>query len=210
VHYVTVAKRLGIGNVTAYEMLRLLEEKGLIKAEYQSNPDQHGPGRSAVLFYPTREASNLINVLAGDEANLEDWQVVKEQILQQLREGKAGGYEELLSNLLARIPERRSPLIILTEMITAVILILTTIQDAPEIRALLERLQQIGLPKKISLSVMSGIAMLLSVMECANRRYSTVLLSHFSQYEDALSQLSEDSRRQLSDFTREAVRILSS
>ncbi len=210
VHYVTVAERLGIGKVTAYEMLRLLEEKGLVRAEYQANPDQHGPGRSAVLFFPTQEANRLINLLAGNSADMEDWQVVKEQILQKLREGKAGGYEDLLSNLLDRIPERRSPLIFVTELITAVILMLTTIQDAPEIRALLERLHQIGLPQKINLSVMSGIAMLLSVIERTNRRYSTILLGQFSRYEDALSQLNEESRRQLGEFTREVVQILSS
>jgi predicted transcriptional regulator len=210
VHYVTVAERLGIGKVTAYEMLRLLEEKGLIRAEYQANPDQHGPGRSAVLFYPTQEANRLINVLAGNPADMEDWKVVKEQILQRLREGKAGGYEDLLSNLLTRIPERRSLLIFVTELITAVILMLTTIKDTPEIHALLERLQQIGLPQKISLSVMSGIAMLLSVMERANRRYSSILLSHFSRYEEAIAQLDEESRRKLGEFTREVVHILSS
>jgi DNA-binding Lrp family transcriptional regulator len=208
-HYVTVADRLGIGKVTAYEMLRLLEDHGLIRAEYQTNPEQHGPGRSVVLFYPTREAGQLMNVLAGDPASLEDWQVVKEQILLQLREGKAGGYEDLLSDLLSRIPERRSTLIFLTELITAVILMLTAIQDAPEIRALLERLQQIGLPQKVSLNVMSGIAMLLSVMERTNRHYSTILLAQFSRYEEALSQLNEDSRRQLGEFMREAVNILS-
>jgi len=210
VHYVTVAERLGIGKVTAYEMLRLLEEKGLIRAEYQANPDQHGPGRSAVLFFPTQEANRLINELAGNPADFDNWQVVKEQILQQLREGKAGGYEELLSNLLARIPERRSTLIFVTELITAVILMLTTIHDVPEIRTLLERLHQIGLPQKINLSVMSGIAMFLSVIERANRRYSTILLAQFNRYEDALSQLSEESRRQLGEFTREVVQILSS
>ena len=210
VHYVTVAERLGIGKVTAYEMLRLLEEKGLVRAEYQANPDQHGPGRSTVLFYPTQEANRLINELAGNPADFDNWQVVKEQILQQLREGKAGGYEELLSNLLARIPERRSPLIFVTELITAVILMLTTIHDVPEIRTLLERLHQIGLPQKINLSVMSGIAMFLSVIERANRRYSTILLAQFNRYEDALSQLSEESRRQLGEFTREVVQILSS
>jgi uncharacterized protein (DUF2384 family) len=87
---------------------------------------------------------------------------------------------------------------------------LTTIHDVPEIRTLLERLHQIGLPQKISLSVMSGIAMLLSVMERANRRYSTILLAQFNRYEDALSQLSEESRQRLSEFTREVVQILSS
>jgi predicted transcriptional regulator len=210
VHYATVAERLGIGKVTAYEMLRLLEEHGLVRAEYQLNPEQHGPGRSTVLFYPTQEASRLIKSLAGDSANQEDWQIVKEQILQKLREGQAGGYEDLLSSLLGRIPERRSPLIFVTELITAVILTLASIQEAPEIRTLMERLSRIGLPQEVGLSILSGIGMLLSVLERTNRRSATILLNQVSRYEDALSQLSEESRQQLSEFTREAVRILSS
>ncbi|MEN4012473.1 MAG: hypothetical protein ROW48_10595 [Bellilinea sp.] len=210
VHYVAVAERLGISKVTSYEMLRLLEEKGLVRAEYQSNPDQHGPGRPTVFFYPTQEANRLLTELAGNYSNLEDWQVAKEHILQQLREGKAGGYEDLLSNLLIRIPERRSPLIFVTELITAVILMLATIQEAPEIRALIERLHRIELPQEIGLSVLSGIGMLLSVLERKNRRFSTILLAQISRYEDALLQLSEESRRQLGEFTREVVQILSS
>ena len=210
VHYATVAGRLGIGKVTADEMLRLLEEHGLVRAEYETNQDQRGPGRSSVLFYPTIEANRVMNVLVGNSIDNKDWVEVKGQILQQLREGKAGGYEEMLSNLLAHIPERRSPLILVTELITAVILMMRSIQDAPEIHAILERLQQIGLPQKISLNVMSGIAMFLSVMENTNRRSSTFLLAQISRYEDALSQLSEESRRQLGEFTREVVQILSS
>jgi DNA-binding PadR family transcriptional regulator len=210
VHYVTVAERLGIGKVTVYEMLRLLEDHGLVRAEYQANPDQHGPGRSVVLFYPTQEADRLINGLAGNSANLVDWQVIKEQILQKLREGQVGGYEELLSNLLARIPERRSPLIFATELITTVILTLATIQDAPEIRAILERLRRIGFPQEIGLSVLSGIGMLLSVLERTNRRTATILINQINRYEEALSQLSEESQRQLGEFTREVVRIISS
>ena len=210
VHYKTVAERLGIGNVTAYEMLRLLEEKGLLRAEYQSNPDQNGPGRSSVYFHPTQETNRLIETLAGSQVDTEDWHNVKELILQQLREGKAGGYEDLLSNLLLRIPDRRTPLIFLTELNTAVILMLATIQEAPEIQEMIKRLQKIGLPQEVGLSVMSGIGMLLSVMERTNRRYSTSLLTQFSRFEDTLVQLSEDSRQKLSEFTREIVQIVSS
>ena len=210
VHYVAVAERLGISKVTAYEMLRLLEEKGLVRAEYQSNPDQHGPGRPTVFFYPTQEANRLFKILTGNPADFQDWQIVKEHILQQLREGQAGGYEDLLSNLLLRIPERRSSLIFVTELITAVILWLATIQEAPEIRALIERLRRIGLPQEIGLGALSGIGMLLSVMERTNRRSSTILLAQISRYEDAFIQLSEESRRQLGEFTREVVHILSS
>jgi hypothetical protein len=208
VHYVTVAERLGIGNVTAFEMLRLLEERGLVRAEYQTNSDQHGPGRATVNFYPTQDAKNLINFLVGNSVDMEDWQAVKEHILLKLREGKAGGYEELLSTLLLRIPERRSPLIFVTELITAVILMLATIQEGPEVRTLLERLYKIGLPQQISLSVLSGIAMFLSTIERTNRHFSTIVLTQINRYEDSLSQLNDESRRKLSEFTREAVHIL--
>jgi len=210
VHYKTVAERLGIGNVTAYEMLHLLEEKGLLRAEYQSNPDHKGPGRSSVYFHPTQETNRLIKTLSGSQGDSENWQIVKEHILQQLREGKAGGYEDLLSDLLLRIPDRRTPLIFLTELNTAVILMLATIQEAPEIQGMMKRLQKIGLPQEVGLSVMSGIGMLLSVMERTNRRYSTSLLTQFSRFEDTLVQLSEDSRQKLSEFTREIVQIVSS
>lgn len=95
-----MAERLGIGNVTTHEMLRLLEERGLVRAEYHLDPDQHGTGRSVVLFYPTKEANRLINELAGESGNFEDWPIVKDHILKQLREWKAGGYVGLLSALL--------------------------------------------------------------------------------------------------------------
>lgn len=208
VHYVAVAERLGIGNVTAYEMLRLLEERGLVRAEYHLDPDQRGPGRSMVLFYPTQEASRLINELAGETADLDDWRAVKERILKQLREGKAGGYEALLSDLLARIPERHSPLIYATEIITAMILTLASVQETPEAYKLMERLRRIGLPGEIGLNALGGISMALSLLERVNRRLSTLLLAQVGRYETMLSKLNEENRLRLSDFAREVASIL--
>jgi len=208
IHYVALAKRLGIGNVTAYEMLRLLEERGLVRAEYYLDPDQRGPGRSMVLFYPTQEASRLINKLAGESADLDDWQAVKERILKQLREGKASGYEALLSDLLVRIPERHSPLIYATELITAMILTLASVQETPEARRLMERLQRIDLPGEIGLSALGGIGLVLSILERVNRRLSTLLLTQVGRYETMLSKLNEENRLRLGDFTREVTKII--
>jgi len=53
VHYVAIAERLRLGKVTVYEMLRLLEERGLVRAEYDMDSGSHGPGRPTVLFQPT-------------------------------------------------------------------------------------------------------------------------------------------------------------
>jgi DNA-binding PadR family transcriptional regulator len=209
VHYVTIAERLHLGKVTVYEMLRLLEERGLVRAEYEVDSSPHGPGRPTILFQPTEEARRAINQLAGDSAEVNDWQMVKEHILQKLREGKADGYEELVTALLARIPERRSPLIFVTELITAVIITLATIPDAPQIHTILERLGRIGLPQEIGLSALSGIGFVLSALERINRRTATVLLAQIGKYEDMLSQLSEENRHRLSEFAREVTRILS-
>lgn len=210
VHYVTVAERLGIGKVTTYEMLRLLEERGLVRAEYNQSADQPGPGRPTVLFYPTQRARQLIGQLAGANSGLEDWQIVKDRILQQMREGKAGGYEDLLSDLLNRLPERSSPLVFITELITTILLALATVPEAPETEALMKRLRRIGLPEEVSLSALSGISLAISLFERINRRASTMLLSQIGRFDAMLSQLNEENRRRLSDFTREAVLILCS
>lgn len=207
-HYTLVAERLSIGKVTAYEMLRLLEEYGLVSSEYQKRSNRSGPGRSVVLFYPTQEALRLIKEIAGEDTDISNWSIVKNQILQKLQTGEVGIYKELLEDILIRIPEGRSPLIIITELITAVILLLSFIQDSPGVKNLLEHLQHIGLPKSASLHVMSGIATFLSAIEKTNRRYSSVLLSEFNRYEEMLSKLDNEYRNVVSEFTREAVTIL--
>ncbi len=109
VHYSTLAERLGVGKVTAYEMLRLLEERGLVRKVYQPNPDQHGPGRSTVIFAPTREGGQLMRRLSGEAAELEDWRSLRDRLLQQLRECQANGYENLLHDLLAHLPAAAPP-----------------------------------------------------------------------------------------------------
>jgi predicted transcriptional regulator len=209
VHYITVAERLGVGNITAYEMLRLLEDYGLLSTEYQINPEQHGPGRSQVLFYPTKEADLLIKRLTNDPLDIQEWETVKEQILETLRTGNAKGYDDLLANLLSRSSEKKSPLIFATEMITSVILTLISLQDRPEIQNLLKMLGRIGFPHEIGLSVMSGITMFLSALENTNRHTTSLLLAQMSHYEDVISQLNKEKKGLLNAFTREVVQILS-
>ncbi|MFH1633420.1 MAG: hypothetical protein ABIG63_05335 [Chloroflexota bacterium] len=209
VHYVTLAEHLGIGKVTAYEMLRLLEDRGLVRSEYHLPGEGRGPGRSTVLFRPTAEATRLLFDLAGGSPEDEDWDIAKEHILQQLREGKAVGYDGLLTDLLARIPEQRSSLIYLTEMITATLLALGALRDSAEASGLAGRLRRIGLPGEIGLSALGGVSVALSMMERVNRRVSTFLLAQSGKYHTMFSQLGEENRRRLSEFAREAAKIVS-
>jgi DNA-binding MarR family transcriptional regulator len=209
VHYVMIAERLHLGKVTVYEMLRLLEEKGLVCSEYNLDSGTRGPGRPIILFQPTAEARRVIQQLTGDPADLDHWQVAEEQILQKLVEGKADDYEELVKDLLLRITERRSPLIFIAEVITVIILILETVMNAQQVRSMLERLLRSGLPAKISLSALGGIGLAISAMEHINHRTATILLAQLGKYEELLVQMSADNQCRLSEFAYEVVQIIS-
>jgi DNA-binding PadR family transcriptional regulator len=119
VHYADVARALDVRPVTAYEMLRLLEAKGLVRSE-TARPQGH-KGRSVVVFYPTEKATALLSELADDNVNEREWDEAKAGILQALEQGKGTDYQEMLEEVLLRIPERRIPLLFGADMVTAII-----------------------------------------------------------------------------------------
>jgi DNA-binding MarR family transcriptional regulator len=205
-HYTAVAGRLGIGRITAYDMLRLLEEKGLVTSEYIM--PSSGPGRSTIVFRPTEQGEALMRQLAGETWDGGEWETVKVRIVQALQAGPGEDYEPLLEDILARLPERKTPLIYTAEMVTAIILSLYQLKEQVPTSQLWEHLRDVGLPEEVGLNALGGVAMGLSLVEQANRRLTLKLLSYTRQYQDYLADLSAESRRRLSEFTDEVMRIV--
>ena len=208
IHYIELAKHLEIGKITAYEMLMLLEKRGLVKTEYYLPPGHRGPGRSEIFFRPTKEATRLFEQLSGSTADIETWEIAKQNILKELHEGKAGGYETLLNDLLVRIPEQRSPLIFMTEMITAIIITINSIKKAAEDNGLVDRLSRIGLPGELGLIALAGIGAALTLVEDVNLNLSTFLMKQSGKYQEMLTQLNEEKRKQMIDFTQDVIKIV--
>lgn len=200
-HYSAVAERLGVSPMTAYDMLRLLEERGLVVSEYVL-PEQ-GPGRSTIVFRPTAQATALMSQLAGTGWDREKWEEVKGRILQALREGRGTDYQDLLEEILSRIPERKSPMLYVAEMITAVLLHLHQLKEEARSSGLMESLRALGLPGELA-----GLTLGLSLVERANRRIVSLLLSYSRKYQEYLARLSAESRQRLSDFAQEVMRIV--
>jgi len=207
-HYGTVAERLGVSSITAYDMLRLLEERGVVVSEYVVPGKGAGPGRSTIVFHPTEKAASVLAELAGEDWDQEEWQRVKRHILEGVRKGRGSNYEELLNELLNRLPEHQSPLIFSAEMIAAVILNLRLVKEDLTQRGLLEELAALGLPGDLGLSALAGLTLGLSLAERANRRFVGILLSHTKQYQDTLSKLSAPKKRVLSNFAQDVVRAI--
>lgn len=207
-HYSAVAERLGISPMTAYDMLRLLEARGVLTSAYVVPGKGAGPGRSTIVFYPTERAASVLAELAGEDWDQEEWEAVKQRILEALRKGRDSNYEELLNELLNRIPERKSPLIFSAEMIAAVILNLHLVKEDLTQSGLLERLVTLGLPEEAGLSALAGLTLGLSLLERANRRFTSILVSYTRRYQDTLSKLSTPKKKVLSDFVQDVVKAI--
>ena len=85
VHYSVVAERLGVNKFSAYDMLKLLEKKGVAASSYVLGQKHAGPGRSMVVFYPTYQATRFLTQLRHEVLGSDEWQQAKELLLQRLR-----------------------------------------------------------------------------------------------------------------------------
>ncbi len=203
-HYTDVAEHLGVRPLSAYDMLRLLEERGLVKSEFVV---KEGRGRSSVVFSPTPKAEALMSELAGDAWEQEEWETVKARILHALEEGKGSDYRDLLDDLILRLDEPSTPMIYTTRMITAILLALHQLKEGKR-EEILEHLRHIGFPEEVGLYALSGLTMGLTLAERINRRIRSRLLAAVVKYQGCLGRLSQENKRRLSEFTAEALRII--
>ena len=207
IHYTQLAENVGVSKPTAYDMLRLLEERGLVASEY-TLPKEGGPGRSSIVFHPTEKAAKVMAQLAGGDWGKEEWEQAKERILQALREIKDANYQNFLDEILLRIPERKSPMLYVAEMITAAMLSLNQLKGEAEASGLFKQLRALGFPGELGLNALAGLTLGLTLVEKANRHVSTLLLSYSQKYQDYLARLSAENKKRLADFAREVMTIV--
>ncbi len=207
-HYTAVAQQLEVSKITAYDMLRLLEERGLVQSEYVLRGKGQGAGRSSIVFRPTPQADALFAELAGEDANRGEWEMVKMRTLEALRAGKGTDYQGLLEEILARLPQRQSSMLYAAEMITAVILSLNQLREDASAAGMFDQLRALGLPGEAGLSALAGLTLGFSFVERMNRRLISLLLSYTSRYQEILSRLSTENLQRLSNFAGEVMKIV--
>ena len=204
VHYADVAQALDVRPVTAYEMLRLLENKGLVRSEAM-RPQGHR-GRSVVVFSPTDAATSVLAELTGNALSDQEWENAKANILTALE--KRTDYQTLLHELLLRIPERKSPSLFVADMITVIILALYELRDTAAAKGIFANLRRFGPPGWAVLYSLAGFSLALSLVEKANRSVTSLLLSYSHQFRQHLDNLTRGEKARLSDFVYEVLRAL--
>jgi len=207
VHYSLVAERLGLSSSTAYDMLKLLEQKGMVGSEYATPKPTSGPGRSSILFFPNVEAVDLFSRLAGESQEQEEWEDVKTHILASLRQGKASEYQDLLRELLTRIPETGSPLVRCAEVITALLLSLRETKHTFGRRSPVSMLLAAPVGS-LGMSTLAGLALGLCIADKKIRHLLGDFQKYTRRYEASLQELSPESLKTLHRFTRDIWSIL--
>ncbi len=189
VHYSAVAEILGVGKSTAYEMLRLLENKGFLSAEYVLG-EASGPGRSTVVFIPKSQQVDA------------EWEKVRTRILGALGQDDTNE-QELLQDILNRLPSSISPLAFCAQVMTALLLsVRGELRSRLWEHELIQSLLTNNLPDTPSLNLLPGFALGLSFRERANRELRERLFEYTQEYQRRLDHLDTQSRAVLQDFFR--------
>lgn len=206
IHYSTVAEKLGIGRTTAYDMMRLLEQKGYVTAEYILAAEA-GPGRSTVVFYPTPKAHAAIRWLSRQSPEGEEWEQVRERILSRLGQGTLAD-SPLLEEVLARLAEQESPLSFCAEALTGLLLNLqqelrSRLNESALIRSLIDPESE----QPAGLTMLPGVLLGLGLTERANRQLDE-WIRVAQAYQQRLQRLAPEGRQALLGFLREMVAAL--
>ena len=202
-HNSVVAEKLRVSNISAYDMLRLLRAKGMVASQYLLPKKRRGPGRSTIVFYPTQRARALLAGPFAEDGERREWEDLKEKIVQGLQR-RRDEYDQMLDELLSRIPDRQSPMLRSTEMITAIVLQMCQLGGEARAR-LLEEVGRLMSAGESGLTALAGLPLGLMFADGADTGFASRLLSYVDRYQDDLSRLSAESKKALSEFSLEVV-----
>lgn len=203
-HYSELAERLGVSRFTAYDMLRVLEEKGIVASQYQLDEERGGPGRSTVMYEPTPQARRILaDVFEQEQAG--DWEAVAERLLEQVLEGQLGD-ADLAQEMLARTPPEETPALRYCIEVMTVVALRLQRQAAREalsrqVQALLSEQNE---PCRAGLSLLGGVALSVLGEEAANdEAWRQELQEHLWQYEALVLDMEPGECRRLAGYLRE-------
>jgi DNA-binding PadR family transcriptional regulator len=205
VHYSIVADKLGVNKFSAYDMLKVLEEKGVAASDYVLNDDQVGPGRSQVVFYPTHKAAQFLTQLREEMRYNADWQRVTENLLQRLKESSKTSSAEALREALSNLPNAKTPLNYCAEMVSVLLLNIQRLRN----QNVTPVLETITLKGELGLAALAGLSLgSCWSNETDDKSLREKLLTNTQRFQNQLADMSEESINKLSSFLSDAMLTL--
>ena len=207
IHYSVLAERLRVSPFTAYDMLRLLEEKGQVTSQYQLDPEKSGPGRTVRVFMPSSEALETARHLGLLNT---DWETFKQRILEKINKGDIKN-PELAEEFLALVPpEGPQSLQYCTEVLTATAL---RLRHNPQRRQLVTYMDTLISEQEASspatLCLLGGLAFgVLAEENSEDQDYIREIVDHIRKYKAAIQEMGDEERRQLTAYLQDLYKPL--
>lgn len=202
IHYSMLADRLGVSPFTAYDMLRVLEEKGLVTSEYHLAEGKSGPGRAERLFCPViPEAAQRQRLVEAYGAMVLDKKDLQQFVLKKLQNGHAPN-QEIAEELLARIPpDGPENIRYCVEVMTVIAIRLRKRAGQKLMLAYLPKiLQADDLVSRANLCLLGGFCFGLLVQDETNDdEWSKILFEHVEQYHNLVLSMNQNECTQLAN-----------
>ncbi len=202
IRYSMLAERLGVSPFTAYDMLCVLEEKGMVSSEYQLAEGKSGPGRAERLFFPVMSLAEKDARLARKvETAVPDEAGLKRLLMEKSGCGNFPS-KDAAEALCARIPPNSSGGIgYCAEVMTVVALRLRERAGQEKLMAAMPQLLMNGRNlARANLALLGGFAYGLIVQEeSSNGEWSLMLLEHIRKYQVLVMGMTADEIAQLAD-----------
>ena len=199
IHYSDLAEKLDVSPFTAYDMLRVLEEKGFVDSEYQM-PDGTS-GRSIRVFIPTSKALNLINKIVDEHAEIR-WDEI-DQTIRCLIDKGLFREAEIGLEIFARIPPGETDEIhFCLEIISILMLRVRNNQHIHTFqKAYLNQMGSDKYPLRSTLNLITGFALGVLPYEISvDDEWSELLIQNVLRYQEILQNFADHQILQLADY----------
>ena len=209
IHYSILAERLGVSPFTAYDMLCLLEEKGLVTSEYQLAADKSGPGRAERVFFPSEEAQarkyHMLKAVGAQDLDQGD---LHQLVLERIRSGNFPD-PELAEEMLKRVPpvDHSEELSYCMEVMGVIVLRLRQSGGRDTLNQYWREILPLNIRVNNSnLGLFAGFAFGILAQECiSDAEWVNKLFEHVSKYHQTVLEMNLEEAQQLRDYIVELM-----
>jgi len=200
VHYETLAKRLGVSKWTAYDVLRALEEQGLLTRDYTVNRGE--PGRSQIVFVPTPAAEALFTQARSADLEDADLAGLKDEALALLAEWRTLKPAQATRRIMAAIAETDAQVKFCAYIMAVFLVHLGTLNDSAVavVRRLVRETPGVEMPLTVFVGIVLGMA-----IEAMGQGVGEELIGLLGRFLKSVIDLSEREKSMLVSFLNEAL-----
>ena len=203
VHYSDVGKKLNVSKWTAYDVMKLMENHGLIKSVYSVSSKDRFPGRSSIMFYPLSSAYEVLGIPESKIVETKEWLELRDNLLERIRMEKENNYHSLIEEIQKELKDIEIPLLYGAYVIVLLLSIIAVFSQGN-----LENIKTIMLlsaKAEIKLLLFVGTSLAYIFKKDMDIKHRIKKDVPFEQLQDYFDNVSSHEQKLLAEFLDEAI-----